>query len=339
MTWNHLVLHFDRIFVDPNSRFAWFWLIETLVVAAVFYYFFRKKSLKTLWKNLFSKEVLLSPSAYVDLVVFSVYGFGLIALLTSLEPYDLYRWGLGAFSIHTPGLFPHAADLLIIKFLWTFLRMIAGEIGYYAYHRLMHTKYLWHFHAVHHSATHLNFLTAYRMHPVDLLISNLILGLAGGLFALFTLFLFGKQSISLLIFGFVFIIPFRAVVANLRHSHVWWCFPDWLSRIFMSPAQHQVHHCTNEIYVNKNFTNDVAFIDLMFGTLHIPKEEEEADLKFGIDNAAHNFNPGSLKSFMIQPFINLKNHLVSDLSLIWSNKWREKPVPVPATVSVNKKSS
>jgi sterol desaturase/sphingolipid hydroxylase (fatty acid hydroxylase superfamily) len=52
--------------------------------------------------------------------------------------------------------------------------MIVGEIGFYWGHRWSHEiSFLWRFHAVHHSAEHVNFLVNTRGHPVDVIFTRL----------------------------------------------------------------------------------------------------------------------------------------------------------------------
>jgi Fatty acid hydroxylase superfamily len=79
-----------------------------------------------------------------------------------------------AWAVHAvlPTSFTGAANLP----LWARMvaAMIVGEIGFYWGHRWSHEiPLLWRFHAVHHSATHVNFLVNTRAHPVDILFTRL----------------------------------------------------------------------------------------------------------------------------------------------------------------------
>jgi sterol desaturase/sphingolipid hydroxylase (fatty acid hydroxylase superfamily) len=297
----HITQHFLIVFNNPQSRFSWYFILLTYVSAFVYYLYVRKKLGYSFFKDSFSKRNFFSMSVYVDIVIFSISAFYVFDLLFDINPDDVYTFGQDLISISHRGFLPDLADNPFIMMLWTVVRLVVGDFAYYVYHWLMHNvRSLWFFHAVHHSATSLNLLTAYRLHPVDAFFSNLILGLAGAAYAALTMIFFGKGSLNLLIFGFVFYMPLRAVIANLRHSQIWWRFPDWLSRVIMSPAQHQIHHSKDP--------NDFAFYDQIFGTLYIPTEKDYDELRVGIDEKEHRINPGSFYSCMWQPFVNLYNY-------------------------------
>lgn len=54
------------------------------------------------------------------------------------------------------------------------LIMLAGELGFYWGHRWSHEwPWLWRFHCIHHSPTHLHYLVNTRMHPVDMVFTRM----------------------------------------------------------------------------------------------------------------------------------------------------------------------
>ena len=68
---------------------------------------------------------------------------------------------------------------------------------------------------------------------------------------------------------------FNALGANLRHSHIWLSYGRVMEHIFISPAQHQIHHSVAIKHHDKNYGSMFAIWDWMFGTLYIPDEMEE----------------------------------------------------------------
>jgi sterol desaturase/sphingolipid hydroxylase (fatty acid hydroxylase superfamily) len=61
---------------------------------------------------------------------------------------------------------------------------------------------------------------------------------------------------------------------------VWFSYGPLLSKLFISPAQHQIHHSSARKHWDKNFGFIFAFWDLFFRSLYVPKEREE--LTFGL---------------------------------------------------------
>lgn len=163
----------------------------------------------------------------------------------------------------------------------SFLVALLFDFSYYVTHRLSHeSELLWPFHKLHHSAEVLTPITAKRNHPVfDLL--RMVVGvamtapIAGLIFGLFGVVQFTT------IFGLTLIIAFMNVTGGaLRHSHIWLDFGPVFDRIFISPAQHQIHHSLAPRHHDKNYGLTLAIWDWMFGTLYVPSEREK--LSFGV---------------------------------------------------------
>jgi sterol desaturase/sphingolipid hydroxylase (fatty acid hydroxylase superfamily) len=330
----HFTKQFLLIFNSTDSRYSWYFLIITYALSFAYYFFFRRKYKSSIWADAFHPKNFFNLSAWVDIVIFTLAGLAAIKYFTGIDPDVVYAFGRNLGKYEYQGLFPGGADLLIIKIIWPLLRMVVGDFAYYLYHFIMHRfTSLWLFHAVHHSARRLNLLTAYRMHPVDGFMSNLILGLAGGIFGAVTVLLFGVGSITLIIYGFLYYMPLRAGIANLRHSHVWMIFPDWLALLVMSPAHHQIHHSRSPEHVNINYSNDFAFIDRMFGTLHVPRETENESFEIGIDEEVYQMNAGSAISCLFVPFLNLYKHWKYRLFGGTSPRWIRSEAMVKADAS------
>ena len=150
--------------------------------------------------------------------------------------------------------------------LW--LKLVAAffvnDLGAYWYHRWAHrSRFLWRFHAVHHSAAHVDWLTNTRDHPIDMVLTRMaglvpvyLLGLAqptpGGL----------TDTAAIVTIVGVF-------WSFMVHANVWFRF-GVLERVFSTPAFHHWHHSKDE-HRDHNFAAIFPLIDKAFGTLYLPQ--------------------------------------------------------------------
>jgi sterol desaturase/sphingolipid hydroxylase (fatty acid hydroxylase superfamily) len=157
---------------------------------------------------------------------------------------------------------------------------------------------LWEFHKVHHSAEVLTPITAYRMHPVDDLLSGTLSGLlAGAMHGVFDHLFAGNAGIFAVMGVNAGVFAFYLAGYNLRHSHVWLAYPGWLSHFLISPAQHQVHHSLDPRHFDKNMGFIFACWDWAARTLYVPREREE--LSFGLDGNEHRDFDGVLTLYIL----------------------------------------
>jgi sterol desaturase/sphingolipid hydroxylase (fatty acid hydroxylase superfamily) len=139
-----------------------------------------------------------------------------------------------------------------------------GDLGIYWFHRACHAwPPLWRIHRVHHSAAELDWLAAHREHPLDGLLSQLVLNLPA--LAL---------GFSVEVIGTFFV--FRGLWSIFIHSNVRVPLGP-LRYVFGAPEVHAWHHAKTPGRV-VNFANLAPWCDLLFGTYHCPAPGETWEL-------------------------------------------------------------
>lgn len=121
-------------------------------------------------------------------------------------------------------------------------------------HRVHHeSRIIWPFHSLHKSAEVMTPVTVYRKHPIYDLISAFVRSVLIGALQGIILCLFDQASSAATIAwvnaGYVL---FNIAGSNLRHSHVWLSFGPVIEPVFISPAQHQIHHSLDPRHHNKD---------------------------------------------------------------------------------------
>jgi sterol desaturase/sphingolipid hydroxylase (fatty acid hydroxylase superfamily) len=133
---------------------------------------------------------------------------------------------------------------------------VLQDVLIYWLHRLFHTRPLWPFHAVHHSPHVLDWTATARFHPVNQLLE------------------FALADVVVLLLGFppvvlVAVAPFNLVYSAMVHANLNWTFGP-LRYVFASPVFHRWHHTSEAEGLDKNFAPTFPFLDLLFGTFHMP---------------------------------------------------------------------
>lgn len=162
--------------------------------------------------------------------------------------------------------------------------LLLGDLSVYWFHRASHHfELLWRFHAVHHTAEHLDWLAAHREHPVDGVLTQLFINLPG------------------IVLGFDFatisaFIVFRGLWAIFIHSNVRLPLGP-LAFLFGSPQWHRWHHAKFPGVVT-NFANLSPWCDFLFRTHHRGVEGNETFV-MGVPEAWPASYPGQL----LAPFL------------------------------------
>ena len=296
--------HSLSYFINPDKRINIIYLFSSLLLAL---YVYKKSNVKkSFWRYIFNKKVWLGKSALVDYMLFLLNGLFKILLI---GPYIIFGFYI-AFYVNESLLqffgFPASSlSVTTTLILYTITLTIVNDFFSYLTHYLMHTiPLLWEFHKTHHSATTLNPLTQYRIHPIELIINNvrniLIFGLITGIFD----YLSNHQIDKVMFLGVnIFTFLFFFLGANLRHSHVKLKYPRIIEYIFISPFQHQIHHSTKPKHFNKNMGSKFAIWDYFFGTLVLSGSVSR--INFGIPKQDLNYT--SFLGNLFNPFLKIIN--------------------------------
>ncbi|HMY68132.1 MAG TPA: sterol desaturase family protein [Leptospiraceae bacterium] len=274
-----------RYFIETTGRLYWVYLLSAALIggAAVLYQNFLsgnfswKKSFREIldfshWKTVSSQTDF--KYYFIESILFAVF-FSWFVLNTAAVSVFIYR-SMFFFFGSGPKLNPNLA----VNFIYTVIFLLAYDYGKYTVHRWLHAyPILWEFHKFHHSAESLNPITVYRVHPVESILLNSAAGLFSGIVS--GVFIYVYPGVSMFSFlGVNFGIFLFHLYSNLRHSQVWISFPAWLSRIVLSPAQHQIHHSSKSEHAHSNFGVTFAFWDFFGKSLYIPERKEE--LRYGL---------------------------------------------------------
>jgi len=208
---------------------------------------------KTAMYRLFFRR---SMSARIDSIYFLVQTAGIAALLEIVFSFGIALGGsrladYASNQLSWARVTLPADGILQILFSFVVYWVATGLFGYWI-HRLYHAPIFWQVHRFHHAAPELNFITAYRLHPLE---------------SFLRAFEFMSPMVFLRIPDSILLV---AVIAGnfvnfCQHSELPWDW-GWIGRwLFGSPLVHQVHHSIDEEHRDTNFSNCPLW-DHVFGT-------------------------------------------------------------------------
>ena len=162
--------------------------------------------------------------------------------------------------------------------------LLVSDFLLYWIHRAFHGGALWRFHAVHHSSEDLEWVSAARFHPINIIFGTTlvdVLMLVAGI----------KPDV------FFFLIPFTTLMSVFVHANLDWTLGPF-KYVLVSPVFHRWHHTLPDESGNRNFASTFAFFDLLFGTFYLP--EGKLPERYGI---ADKDMPDGLGMQMLYPLM------------------------------------
>ncbi|MVV49313.1 fatty acid hydroxylase family protein [Pseudomonas sp. PB120] len=273
---------------DLDGRFCVVFLCVSYGIAYSLFRFRKPRGLtdaRSFGQFIGGRQVNFHRSALLDYRYYFVRAILKVALVVPIvglvDPHVLRSGDYIAFFNGLWGARPHVGESLSLSLtygLGTFL--VSDFIRYWA-HRAWHSRYLWTFHKVHHSATVLVPATASRVHFVEKIVEKVLVTVGLGAFAGIFWYACGGKISPYTLFGVTYmVLILNGLAANLRHSHVWLSFGPVIERVLNSPAQHQIHHSDAPRHYNKNFGINLSLWDWMFGTLYLTGSKPEP-VQFG----------------------------------------------------------
>jgi sterol desaturase/sphingolipid hydroxylase (fatty acid hydroxylase superfamily) len=291
-------------------------IASTIGVVLIFYLVTvrRSRSMAEFGRFLLPKQVFLHRSAVLDYKFFvinqlvmghlrlgrwvtSVVGLLAVSHLTS----SFLALVLGAPAATSAPSWPALLGFTVVS-------LLAWDFGKYVAHYLTHkVAVLWEFHKVHHAAEVLTPISAFRAHPIDIMIDFffrlLCTGVVGGVYA--HIYPGGVAELTILGFNAVAFVLYYWI-AHLQHSHIRLGYGR-LSHLLVSPLMHQVHHSCELQHWDRNFGFLFGIWDWMFGTLHIPHKDEP--FRLGLPSGAAQYQ--TVRQLYLTPFVGVARKLAS----------------------------
>jgi len=292
-------------------RTANYWVlvvIDLLIIGVLFIVTFRGRpefGMSGFLRFAFPKELFTNPSTKTDIKLIFANNF--------IMPFVNVAWRLTAIffagillncmiTVFGPPLkiFEWNKVTLVV---FTFLLVFAEDLGFYLCHLAHHRiPVLWAFHKLHHSAEVMTPLTATRNHPVEFMLIPPSKALTGSLVLAPALYLFNTMPSTLEVFGMTLAsATFAFFGSHLNHSHIWLVWGPRMQRMFVCPAQHQIHHSSAPRHHDKNMGGIFSCWDWLFGTLYIAPREPES-FALGVYGATRQPHPGLISAYTL-PFI------------------------------------
>lgn len=165
------------------------------------------------------------------------------------------------------------------------LDLISAWFAHWIQHKV---RWMWLFHLIHHTDTHIDTTSANRHHPGESVIRFLFTTLAVLLVGTPMWLVFLYQSLSVLL-------------SQFNHANI--SLPIWLDKalswFIVSPDMHKVHHHYVQPYTDSNYGNIFSVWDRLFGTFTTLDRDK---IVYGVDTHMESEHVSDLKTMLKIPF-------------------------------------
>ena len=144
--------------------------------------------------------------------------------------------------------------------LWlqAILFLVAADFMMYWLHRMFHGGGFWRYHAIHHSSEDVDWISAARFHPVNLLLGTIGVDVV--------LLMAGISPGVMLWLG-----PFNIFHSAFVHANLNWTLGPF-KYVVATPVFHRWHHTSREEGGDTNFAGTFPLWDILFGTFRMPED-------------------------------------------------------------------
>jgi sterol desaturase/sphingolipid hydroxylase (fatty acid hydroxylase superfamily) len=154
------------------------------------------------------------------------------------------------------------------------LAVVALDLVIYWQHQVFHgLPILWRFHMMHHSDLDLDVSSGVRFHPVEIIISTMVKGVA--------VVALGVAPLAVVVFEIVL-----NSTALFNHSNVKipLAFEPILRWFVVTPDMHRIHHSVDPRETNSNYGFNVPWWDRLFGTYCAEPALGQRGMKIGLEH-------------------------------------------------------
>lgn len=249
-----------------NGRFNWLQVsLSPVLIVGGFLFCILLEILLVGFNQSSIKKLIFNPSASTKTDWFYFW-----LRLSGLTGFFIWIMSLGVVyyvSSHLSGM--HGLRILKIENIGLQLLALVlfNTFVLYWVHRLLHSKYFWQIHKVHHAALEMTILTSSRSHPIDYMLGVFFYSIPAAVL--------GADPSAIMIYQVG-----SAIYNLMAHSNAVKS-PRWTKFILLMPADHHIHHSNLPQHEDKNF-GIITLWDWLFGTYH-PSGKDEPIIGFTDD--------------------------------------------------------